>query len=707
VCSSDLAGTVRYHREDATDQRDVITSWTAARTLQPGSVTRHSWDYKNPLGTQFMTASARATYDQGSNGNQLAASLDDYLVEIPHAGNDVEDHWRLGQLRMNRHGLDVKCFHGEGCLRDFCAGEYFTLSGHPEIDTHPPAEREFIITELEVTARNNLPRDLTARAGQLFAHGLRLHDGPLPIEQNEDVDRADLMRIRFTAVRRSVPIVPDFDPRVDLPHPQLQSAVVVGPPNEEVHCDELGRVKIRFPGMRAADHKHAHGAGASDTPVDSAWVRVASNWAGSGPGSQRQCGTLGLPRVGTEVVVAFLGGDPDRPVILSQVFNQRGEPPALSNLGGLPGNRSLSGIKSREIAGERGNQLRFDDTRGQISAQLASDHGASQLNLGWLAHPRANGSGEPRGEGAELRSDGAVAIRGGQGVLLTAEPDHEAEGTQLGREGLIGLVEVMQGMVDELAKLAEQHADDEGTGRLAELADKLKRWDAGSNVAVGAGGCGVPMVAMSAPAGIVLASADNIALGSEKKVNVASAGDSEITAGRNIFVRAARSISAFAHELGIKLVAGRGNVSVETHHGHVEVKSSVQINLIAAQGIRLEAPVVQIISNGAQTDWANGTITQQSTGKHVIKAASVERTGPGGGSPMASAVADTKVQTDERFVLRHQQTHKPMPNQRYIAHLEDGSAIDGVTDEHGHTSLVLGHTLGRVRFELLSPDLST
>jgi type VI secretion system secreted protein VgrG len=166
-----------------------------------------------------------------------------------------------------------------------------------EIDTHPATEREFVITELEVTARNNLPGDLAARAEQLFTRGRRLR---LAAPAQSEDDHAGLVRIRFTAVRRGVPIVPDFDPRVDLPKAQLQSAVVVGPPNEEVHCDALGRVKIRFPGMRLADHKHAHGAGASDGPGDSAWVRVASNWAGNGPGSQQQCGTLGLPRVGTE-----------------------------------------------------------------------------------------------------------------------------------------------------------------------------------------------------------------------------------------------------------------------------------------------------------------------------------------------------------------------------------------------------------------------
>jgi type VI secretion system secreted protein VgrG len=692
------AGTVRYHLGGATLERDTITSWGGARTLQPGSTTRHSWDYKNPGGAHFMAASARAGADQGGSGSGFAASLDDYLIEAPHAASDFEDHWRLGQLRMQRHDFEAKCFHGEGTVRDFCAGEYFTLADHPEVDSHPLPERQFVIAELQLDACNNLPGDLSARVDRLLARS-GWHR-PAAVREGEG-EGAARVHVRFSAVRRGVPFVPAFDPRVDLPHPQLQSAIVVGPENEEVHCDALGRVKIRFPGMRPADHGHANGAGASGTPADSAWVRVASNWAGNGPGSQRQCGALGLPRVGTEVLVAFLGGDPDKPIVLSQLFNSRAVPPRLSPDGELPGNRYLSGLRSREVAGQRGNQLRFDDTRGEINAQLASDHGASQLNLGWLTRPRAFGAAEPRGEGAELRSDRAVAIRGREGVLVTAEAASAADAPQLAREGLIGLTALMQSVVDEMTRLAREHGGDEdSTGRLAELVDKLKSWDGGTNVAPGAGQA-APMVAVTAPAGIVLASQDNVAVGSEKKVDVVSGGDAEVTAGRNFFVRAARGISAFAQALGIKLVAGRGNVTIEAHQGNVQVKSFGRISLISGEAIHIEAPVVRIVSEGAQTEWANPTITQQSAGQQIIKAASVVRSGAGGGKPAPLDFAASKVHTDERVILRDLQTREPIPHQRYIAHLEDGSTIGGTSDAEGRTSLVQSATLGPVRFEFV------
>lgn len=698
------AGTVRYHREDATDGRDVITHWTGKRTLQPGKTNRHSWDYKNSRAGQFMTVGVRGLIDQGSYGNELAATLDDYLVEIPHAGNDVEDHQRLGQLRMSRHEFESKCFHGEGSVRDFCAGEYFVLTGHQEFDTRPQADREFFITEIELEARNNLSADLAARTERLFAGGCRLDDGP-PIAQDAgDVDRTGLVHVRFTAVRRGVPFVPHFDPRVDLPHPQLQSAIVVGPEGEDVHCDALGRVKIRFPGMREADHQRAHGAGASDSQADSAWVRVASGWAGNEHGAAQQAGTLTLPRVGTEVLVSFLGGDPDRPVITSQVFNGQAMPPAFSGVGSLPGNRYLSGTRTREIRGQRSNQMRFDDTHGQISAQLASDHGASELNLGWLTRPRVDGQAEARGEGAELRSDQAVAIRGGEGVLITAEASPQGQGPQLGRAELIGLADMLQGVVDEVGKLAEHHSGDEATCRLAELADKLRHWHGGSNVAPDGTKGSAPIVAVSAPAGIVLASPDTVALGSEKKITVASAGDAEVSAGRNVFVRAARGISAFAHALGIKLVAGSGNVSIQAHKGHIEIKSTGRISLIAAEGIDLQAPEIKVVAQGAQTHWGKDNLILQCAGKQVEKAAQYVRLEPGGGTPAALNLPSTKVRTDERVVLRDEQTGEPMRNQRYRAHLADGRTSEGTTDDMGRTSLAVSEEMGNILFDFLSDE---
>lgn len=679
---ANAAGTVRYHPDHASEQRDTITSWSAARALQAGSATRHSWDYKNPQGAPFMTASVGSTGHQGASGTELAASLDDYQVDMPHAGNDVDDQWRLGQLRVDRHAYLSKCFYGEGSVRDFCAGEYFTLAAHPEIDQHPQDEREFVLAEVRLDVRNNLPPELHARA-----------EGLLGRAGVEGIQTGQRVRVWFTAVRRGVTLVPGFDPVTDVPHPPLQSALVTGPANEEVHCDALGRIKLRFPAMRTKDHDHAHGAGASGTADDSAWVRVSANWAGSSAGIHQQAGTLSLPRVGSEVLVAFLGGDPDKPIVIAQLFNGRAVPPALSAAGGLPGNRYLSGTRSKEVGGARGSQLRFDDTRGQIGVQVASDHAASELNLGWLGHPRDNGQADARGEGAELRSNQAVAVRGARGVLISAEA---STGPQLARDGLTGLLDVMQGVLEELERQAVALAGDEpAKPRMQELAGKFKRWQEGADLAHSE-----PLVAASAPAGMLLGSQDNLALGAETRIDIVCTGDTEVAAGRNLFLRAARSLSLFAFELGIKLVAARGNVIVKTHRGHVEIRSAGKISLIAAESIDLQAPAIKIVAQGSQTDWGEGAITQQCSGKHAIKAARLDQLGPGGGAPVGLQLPDTKLETDERMVAVDRQTGLPAKGRRYSARHEDGTTIEGVTDDEGRTDILQTYAMGDIEFRL-------
>lgn len=670
------SGVVRYHRDDGTEQSDTIFAWSPVRKLVPGNLTRLSWDY---LQGRPMTANTPSRIDQGVTGNRFALGLDDYLIDVPHAGDDGDDYRQLGELRMKRHEYESKCFYGEGSVRAICIGEWIALSGHPDIDTHSPQEREFVITRLEVDAENNLPKTLDDRIQRLFALN-RWHEAQFEsMLRQASAERGMRYTNRFACVRRGIPIVPAFDPRTDLPRPQLQSAIVVGPPGEEVHCDEYGRVKVRFPGTRVEDHEHAQGAGASGSDRDSAWIRVASTWASS------QWGTITLPRVGDEVLVGFLGGDPDKPVIVGQVYGRMAPPPAFSHAGALPGNRYVAGIKSKEVGGNRYNQLRLDDTPGQINAQLSSQHGHSELNLGWLTHPRKDGKGEARGEGAELRSDHAVALRGAQGVLISAAACRKASGNQLDRSELLGLAETLQGLQKQLAELAlTHHADSTDDREFEQLIGYLKQWEAGSNTEKDGAG-GQPVVALSAPAGAAMASQDNIAIGAQTHIDVLSIGNTQLSVGRKLLARVSESISLFAHRLGIKLIAASGKLELQTHGGDIELTSSKRIVLTATDEIVLQAPKVRIVAQGAQVDIGAGVITQQSSGEHTIKSSKFAHVGPGDGSPAAVTPPKSDAQHDQQTVLRWIGTDEPMKNQRYRVTTEDGRSFEGRTDANGLT----------------------
>jgi len=688
------AGTVRFHRDDGTEKSDTVIAWSAVRTLRPGTVSRQSWDY---LQARPMTSTTLSRIDQGTMGNLFAASLDDYLIDMPHAGEDGDDYRRLGELRMKRHEYESKCFYGEGSVRALCVGEWMALSGHPDIDTHPANEREFIVTRLEVDAENNLPKTVDDQVRRLFA--LNRWDDGLSADALRQASGERGMRYtnRFACVRRGMPIVPAFDPRTDLPRPRLQSARVVGPAGEEVHCDEYGRVKVRFPGTRPEDHGHAQDAGASDSDRDSAWVRVASTWASN------QWGTITLPRVGDEVIVDFLGGDPDKPIIVAQVYGGTAPPPSFTHTGTLPGNKYLAGIKSKEVQGTRYNQLRLDDTPGEINAQLSSEHGRSELNLGWLTHPRSEGKGEARGEGVELRSDHAVAVRGAKGVLISADARTQAGGKQLDRAELVGLMEVLQGVQRQLSELSTtHHADDTDDQELKQLLGHLQQWEAGSNTAgSGAAGGGQPVVAVSAPAGMALASQNNIALGAQTHVDVVSVGNTQLSVGKRLLARVSESISLFAHRLGIKLIAASGKLELQTHGDDVEITSAKRIVLTAADEIVLQAPKVRFVAQGAQVDIGGGAITQQSSGAHTIKSSTFAHVGPGGGAPPGVDLPTSTLKTDEKFVLARRGSGRPHANQRYRIELDDGRTIEGVTDQQGHTELTQDMALRIARLTLL------
>ncbi|WP_395404540.1 type VI secretion system Vgr family protein [Pseudoduganella sp. UC29_106] len=609
---ANAAGVVRYHRDNATEERDSITAWCAVRTLQPGRVTQHSWDYMNPQGRDFMTTTAASGVDQGPSGNEMSASLDDYLVQAPHVGEDHEDLCQLGQLAMSRHDYESKCFHGEGSVRDLCAGEYFTLLGHPEIDMHAEAERDFVVTSLQVAALSNLPKGLAERVERLFAGSRWM------TSQTDVMERATkgLIRtkIQLTAVRRGIGIVPAWDPSTELPNAPLQSAMVVGPEGEEVYCDYLGRVKVRFSGTREQDHAHAEGAGASNTDRDSAWLRVATSWAGNGPGAQNQCGFLGLPRIGSEVLVAFIDGNPDRPVIVGQLYNHEAPPPVFSVADALPGNRYLSGIRSREIAGARGNQLCFDDAPQQLRAQLSSDHGHSQLNLGFLTGPKVNGQGQERGEGAELYSENNVAVRGQFGVLISTAALASADSHQLERSRMTELLEGILKLGKELSERAAERADDKRCGDQFETAAANLRvmHEAASQ-----------LVAISAEGGLIAATHEGLSMGAAKDIDLISGSSITAVAGESAAIRTVRDICIYANEGSIKAAAASGKVSVQAQGGQLELLAQKVVDIISnSDWITLKAKKgVRINGGGTEIELSPEGIKGYTSGKHQMHAA--------------------------------------------------------------------------------------
>ncbi|MDM2872431.1 type VI secretion system tip protein VgrG, partial [Citrobacter sp. Cpo069] len=181
-------------------------------------------------------------------------------------------------------------------------------------------------------------------------------------------------------------------PSVDGP----QSATVTGPEGEEIFCDEHGRVRVKFNWDR-------YNPANQDS---SCWIRVVQAWAGPG------FGNLAIPRVGQEVIVDFLNGDPDQPIIMGRTYHADNPPP-----GGLPGTKTQMTIRSKTYKGSGYNELMFEDKTGQ---ELLSMHAQKDMKTTVL-----------NDQGTAIIRNQSLVVGNNRLKVVTANEDVKIDGHQL------------------------------------------------------------------------------------------------------------------------------------------------------------------------------------------------------------------------------------------------------------------------------------
>jgi type VI secretion system secreted protein VgrG len=694
------AGTVRYHRDDGTEVADSITSWHGVRTLVPGSVTRQTWDYKAARMSHIGIPGAT---DQGMHGNRFAAALDDGLIDVQHAGANGDDFKALATLRMLHHEYIAKCCRGEGGGRDWAPGEWVGVTGHSGVDSHPPSEREFVFTEVRVAADNNLPKTFGDRIHRLFALNRWTTDDGTCGGTEAGLARASAERkgrytVQFTCVRRDIPIVPHFDPRTDLPRTGEETVVVIGPEGESVHCDALGRVRVRFPGVRPDEREGARTAAAGITDHDSAWVLVSTVWAGAG------FGIISLPRVGTFCRIGFVGGDPDKPIITGATHSGVTPPPCFSKVSVLPGDRFLCGIVSREIGGTRTNQLRIDDTTGQISVQLASDHAATQLNMGYLTHPRSDGKAMPRGDGFELTTNENGSIRTAKALLISTWGRLDACANQGSAEEHVALMQDCAALFKSLGDVAFANlgmALDPASQ--AELREDIKASAAGGNTDPEGQG-GKPTLSLTAPAGMAFTTPETIVSYAGANIDTVAQQHMQLTSGQRFNLNAGKGISLFSHHDGIRQIAYYGKLVMQSQHDDTEINSAKNIKVTATDGIAsIMAREIHLIAEDGSFLKIGGGIILGTNGDIKSQAANFPFSGPatmhaqlptfGGGTP------------DQKFVLKygqHAEGEIVAPGREYEIAMSDGSTVKGIADASGNTSILARDAMHIARIRILT-----
>ena len=295
-----------YPEEGHTARPDQIRDWKVTGEVQTGKFTLRDFDYLKP----------KADLESRATEPQAYAYGDREVYDYPGRYTETSDGDTYAQTRLQERLAAQMTFEAIGGPRGLGSGHLFTLTDHPRAEQN----RKYLVV---------------AASYELLSPEYEGSD-------LEEVGSGYQMRLH------AIPSATSYRPPRRTPKPFIrgvQTAIVVGKEGEEIWTDEHGRVKVQF---------HWDRLGKKDEN-SSCWVRVASTWAGNA------WGAIQLPRISQEVIVDFVEGDPDRPIITGRVYNADNKPPFT-----LPDNKTQSGVKSRtskEGTPETFNELRFEDKK--------------------------------------------------------------------------------------------------------------------------------------------------------------------------------------------------------------------------------------------------------------------------------------------------------------------------------------------------------
>ncbi|MBJ9774293.1 type VI secretion system Vgr family protein [Acinetobacter baumannii] len=678
---------IRYQRSSATEQFDTITQVKAERRLQPTSVHVQRWQ-ADALQQEEGSGSVQGTQKHSEHYDNASLNLEDAWHVSPAWMQDLngEDqatasgNSQIEQLNQHinaYHHLSSKQFTVAGNVRDAQVGYWFELNDHPELDQHDSADKEFLILSKHYYNQNNLPKELQQQLERLLPQG-KLKAAQLDSQNPEQRHFAEL-----NVVRRNIKAVPEYNPLEHRPAAHPQRARVVGLEGESIHVDQWGRIKVRFLFTRADDHSHDGGAGSNDNDTDSAWVDVLTPWAGAGYGARF------LPRVGEIVVIDFFDGNIDRPFVVGRIHEAERHPTQFDQKGQLPDTKKLSGIRSEEVDGKGFNQLRFDDTTGQISVQLQSSHAASQLNLGNLSHPKDKAESDGRGEGFELRTDQWGAVRAGSGLLVSTHKQDQAQGVHLDASEAKQQIEGGLNNAKALSEVAKNQQTDplEMLENLKTFIEQIEEKDQDKAAAFKQA-----LMILTAPNSIALASNEDIHLSADGQLNQ-TAGDSiNLSTQKNLIAHAQNKISLFAAQQGARLYAGKGKVEIQAQGDGADLIARKAVQVISTED-KIEATAAKEIvltAGGSQVKITGSGIFMTTSGKFEVKAGQHVFMGGGSANANIPALPDLRIKTEHRnFQAIDSSKNEPLEGIPYsILNKRTGIKSYGFTNEKGMTKTI-------------------
>lgn len=381
---------------------------------------------------------------------------------------------------------------------------------------------------------------------------------------------------------------------------------------------------------------------------------------------------------GTEVAIAFHDGDPDRPYIAHALHDSRHTDHVTEK------NNSRNVIRTPAF-----NKLRMEDKRGEEHIKLSTEYGGkTQLNLGH----NVDAQRVLRGEGAELRTDDWVAVRGGKGVFISADKQPSAGGEMLDMSEAISQLETALSLARSLSQAVQTAQAHEGDiASQQQLNKSLNELSAAGML-------------LHAPEGmgIVSPKAVRIASGGES-VGVMSGHNTDISAGKSFTVAASDAVSLFAQGQGMKLFAGKGKIDVQAQSDAILAMAQKDIEIRSAEGkIEISANSELVLTcGGAYIKLSGGNIELGCPGNILLKSANVQK--------MAAASLNVAPKVFPRgfggsYALTDEKTGEALPFTRYQITTSAGDVYSGTTDIEGKTAKIF--TTTPMPLTISSPDES-
>jgi len=542
--------------------QEHLTRFEPKNRLRTGKVTLKDYDPRQPK--------ADLTVSDSLPRDTHFSEFERYEYEPGIYDSREVGNFRV-RIRAEERRAKGRRMYGAGNLRGIAAGCTYHISNHDS----DALNREVLIVSTELTLEDV---GLTSGTTQQYTCRVKLEAHPAD----------EVYRPALTAKK----------PRVQ----GIQRAVVTGPENQEVWTNDHGCVKVQFEWDRYGKYDEN----------SSPWIRVANGWSGD------QFGAMHVPRIRQEVLVCYLNGDPNTPIVMGRVPNQLNMPPW-----NLPSQHALSGIASKELFGRRRNHLVMDDTQGEIQSQLSSDHLLSQINLGHITRiPDPSGRKEKRGEGAEVRTDGHMALRSAKGTLVSTETRASAQSHALDMRETIARLKEALSIAETLqeASASVQAQLDEQKG----VADAIQQQNdaiKGSGEALGE--LTSPHVVVSSAAGIAATAAESTHLHSRQHTSLTMGEHLSFNVGKSWLASVKEMVSICAHKLGIKLFASRGPVEIQAQNDTMRLLAKLGISIISTEdSIKVIAKKELLIGGGGSHTLYNAAGIKHTTeGLYIAHAA--------------------------------------------------------------------------------------